>query len=205
MSEKWLKKLNSFVPSWVLEDQGIDKQKILSVFNAAAAALQRAEDSGNATLDETYISTATEDNLLKHGSERSIERLKDEKLSSYRERVKLIVNNSNLPALVDLIQPMLIQGVPTMIEHHSATGGFLNRGSYANRNIIDFNVLYNAFTIIIDEQIPDPELFANRSNFLNREEFIGSDKSIDSIFENIVKTVNNNKAYGTVYRLIERN
>ena len=204
MSDKWFRKLESFVPRWVMEDKNPEKEKVVAIFKSAAAALQLAEDSGVEALNDTYISSAAEPYVARHGEERSAERLENEPLSSYRERIKQIVNNSNLPALRNLITPLLLKGTPTFIEHYAATGGFLNRESYLNRNIIDFQVLYNAFTIIIEEQIPDAELFASRGNFLNREEFIGSDVSIDSVFTNIIKTVNSNKAYGTVYRLIER-
>jgi hypothetical protein len=46
--------------------------------------------------------------------------------------------------------------------------------------------------------------FFSRESFFDREFLNGSNESLDSIFENIVETVNNNKAFGTVYRLIER-
>lgn len=205
MSDKWFEKLKSFVPSWVLGDENPDKERTLAVFRGAAAALQKAEDFGTGAIDDTFISTAQEPYVHRHGEERSVARLRNEPLSAYRERVKLIVNNSNIPALKNLITPLLIKGEPIFIEHFAATGGFLNRESYLNRNIIDYQVLYNAFTIIIEQQIPDAMLFCNRLNFLNNEEFIGSKTSIDSVFENVIETVNANKAFGTVYRLIERN
>jgi hypothetical protein len=39
---------------------------------------------------------------------------------------------------------------------------------------------------------------------LNREFLTGSSLSSDEVFNNIIQAVNANKAYGTVYRLIER-
>ncbi len=63
--------------------------------------------------------------------------------------------------------------------------------------------MYNAFTILIDDQSPDPETFFSRNYFFN-DSFYGAGVDNDEIFRNIIEAVNTNKAYGTVYRLIER-
>lgn len=198
--DEWFKKLKNLVPSWVFEKQ----VENVAIFKAIAKILEQSQTDADTHIAETFIDQATNEYVELHGDERSVERFDGELLSPYRERVKRIVNNSNLPAIKKMVDVLLIRGESTVIEHDRTVGNFLNRDSYIDRDIIEYDVLYNAFTILIDYQIPEPTSFFNRESFLNREFLNGSSVSSDSVFENIIKTVNNNKAYGTVYRLIER-
>ena len=196
--DQWNEKLKRLVQTWVTQNQGA--QASVRAIAKVLAAQQQVVDNH---ISETYIDTGTDEYVALHGDERSVERLPDENLSSYRERVKLIVNQSNLPAIRAIVQALLLRGQPTIIEHYSASN-FLGRNSFLNRNIIDYQVLYNAFTILIDYQIPVATSFYNRESFLNREFLNGSSISSDTVFKNIILAVNKNKAFGTVYRLIER-
>lgn len=197
---QWLQKLKRLVPKWVFQEN-VENE---AVFSGLAAVLEATDSDSEQHLAETFIDQATEEYVELHGDERSVERLPSESLGSYRARVKQIVNNSNIPAIKSIVDSLLIKGECTIIEHSDKSGNFLNRESFLNRNIIDFTVLYNAFTIIIEFQIPDPNAFYNRESFLNREFLTGSNMSSETVFENIINAVNKNKAYGTVYRLIER-
>jgi hypothetical protein len=196
--DQWYEKLKGLVQSWVVRDPASAAQ-----FKAMAKALAEQQLVAENHVAETFIDTGSDDYVALHGDERSVERLSGENLSSYRARVKIITNKSNIPAIREIVQAQLIRGVPTIIEHHDASN-FLNRNSFLNRNIIDYQVLYNAFTILIDYQVPEPTSFYNRESFLNREFLSGSSISSDTVFANIIEAVNKNKAFGTVYRLIER-
>lgn len=196
--EQWNKKLKNLVPSWVTKNP-----RTYAVFNSMAKTLYQSQKDYTDHFEETFIDTGTDDYVELHGQERSVERLSEENLSSYRQRVKLITNQSDLPNIKRVVDSMLIRGVSTIVEHHEASN-FFGRSSFLDRNIIDYEVLYNAFTILIDFQIPEPTSFMNRDAFLNREFLNGSSVSSDKVFENIIKAVNKNKAFGTVYRLIER-
>lgn len=198
--DQWFTKLKNLVPTWVFEK---DVENV-AVFKGLAKVLEQTQLDAEQHLAETFIDEATSEYVELHGSERSKDRFSGENLSSYRTRIKKIVNNSNLPAIKSLVDALLIRGESTIIEHEEVIGNFFNRESYLNRNIIDFDVLYNAFTILIDYQIPEPTSFFDRESFLDREFLNGSNTSSDTVFENIIKTVNENKVYGTVYRLIER-
>lgn len=197
---QWFDKLKSLVPTWVFAKSGEN----VAVFNGIAKTLEQSQADADQHIAETFIDQATEEYVELQGDERSIERFTTEILSAYRERVKRIVNKSNLPAIKDLVDGLLIRGESTIINHTRTVGNFYDRESFLNRNIIDFDVLYNAFTILIDFQIPEPTSFYNREAFLNREFLNGSSISLDSVFSNVIEAVNDNKAYGTVYRLIER-
>jgi hypothetical protein len=196
--DQWYEKLKGLVQSWVTDNPGS-----VANFKAIAKALSEQQTVADNHIAETYIDSSSDEYTAIHGDERSVYRLPGENLSSYKARVKLITNKSNLPAIRDIVQAQLIRGQPTIIEHHNASN-FLNRDSYLNRNIIDYQVLYNAFTILIDYQIPEATSFLNRESFFNREFLNGSSISSDEVFSNIIKAVNENKAFGTVYRLIER-
>lgn len=198
--EQWFKKLKRLVPTWVFEKN----LENVAIFQGIAKVLERSQLDADAHIAETFIDQATNEYVELQGEERSVERFEGEVLSSYRERVKRIVSNSNLPAIKSLVDALLIRGESTIIEHTRTVGNYYNRNSFLNRNIIDFEVLYNAFTILIDYQIPEPTSFYDRESFLDREFLNGSSISSDTVFANIIKTVNRNKAYGTVYRLIER-
>jgi hypothetical protein len=197
--DQWFKKLSSLVQPWVTQETNAR-----SVFKGMAAILEQAQLDYEKHISETFIDTATDEYVALQGNERSVFRLNGESLSSYRSRVKRIVNQSNLPAIKALVDSLLIRGESTIIEHSQFSGSFLNREFFLNRNIIDYQVLYNAFTILIDFQIPEATSFYNRGSFLNREFLTGSSLSSDEVFNNIIQAVNANKAYGTVYRLIER-
>lgn len=197
--EQWFKKLSSLVQPWVTRESNS-----IAVFKGMAAILEQAQIDYEQHISETFIDTATDDYVALQGDERSVFRLSGESLSSYRSRVKRIINQSNLPAIKALVDSLLIRGESTIIEHSQFSGSFLDRQFFLNRNIIDYQVLYNAFTILIDFQIPEATSFYNRESFLNREFLNGSSLSSDTVFNNIIQAVNANKAYGTVYRLIER-
>jgi len=198
--EQWFQKLKSFVPSWVFER----RVESVAIFQAAAKCMADIQQMADDHVRETFIDQATDEYVAMQGDERSVTRLPMESLGSFRLRVKNIVNRSNLPAIKQLVDALLLRGESTIIEHTSTSGNFYNRGSYLDRNIIDFEVLYNAFTIIIDYQIPEPTSFYNRGAFLNRGFLNGASTSSEEVFRNIIQAVNQNKAFGTVYRLIER-
>lgn len=198
-TEQWYKKLKTLVPNWVFQEENHNK----AVFYGMAEILSSMQKEYQDHLKETFIDTADDEFLDIHASERSVERLAFDSTSSYRQKIKNIINNSNCPSLKSLVDGLLIRGESTIIENYSAKN-FMNRGSFLNRNVIGVDVIYNAFTILIDFQAPYPSGFLNRDSFYNREFLQGSKYSLDSVFENVVSTVNKNKSFGTVYRLIER-
>lgn len=196
---QWYLKLRQLVPAWVFERENYND----AIFKGMAKALEQSQLQYENHLKETFIDTAGEEFLDIHADERSVVRLPADTTSSYRQKIKNIINNANCPSLKALVDSLLIRGESTFVEHHSIDN-FMNRGAFLNRNVIGADVLYNAFTILVDFQVPDPSGFFTRESFLNREFLQGSNESLDSVFENIVETVNRNKAYGTVYRIIER-
>jgi hypothetical protein len=64
--------------------------------------------------------------------------------------------------------------------------------------------IMNTFSVIIDNQRPDPLSFCNREYFSDREDFMSASVASDEFFKGLVALINQNKALGTLYRLIER-
>jgi hypothetical protein len=197
--EQWYKKLKQLVPSWVFQEEKFN----VALFQGMAKVLEQSQIQYEDHLKQTFIDTAEEDFLDIHADERSVTRLPSDTASTYRQKIKNIINNSNCPSLKALVDTLLIRGESTFVEHHSLEN-FMDRGAFLNRNVISADVLYNAFTILVDFQVPEPSGFYSRESFFDREFLQGSSESLDSVFTNIVETVNRNKAFGTVYRLIER-
>lgn len=197
--QQWEKKLKSLVPSWVFETQDGNAS---AVFKGMGAVLAKAQEQYLDHVKETFIDQGSDDYVGLQGFERDVERLENESLDSFRVRVKTIVNKSNLPAIKKLVDGMLVNGQCVIIEHSSPMN-FCDRSGFLNRLVIDFSVLYNAFTILIDDQSPDPESFLSRGYFADMS-YAGAGIDNSDVFQNIIQAINKNKAYGTVYRLIER-
>jgi len=196
----WYKKLKSYVPSWVLEKD----KNAEDIFQGLSAVLSQVEDDFKAHLDETFIDTATEEYLEQIGKERGLKRFAGESLEAYRQRVKEIKNRSNCPAIKAIVDLLLINGESTILEHKDSDIFFMNRAAYLNRGVIPTDLLYNAYTVIVPDQTPDPITFFSRDQFLSRENTLGTSESSLLLFSQIVEAINENKAFGTVYRLYEQ-
>jgi hypothetical protein len=176
--QEWYNKLSGLVQSWVTKNTNGK-----AVFSGVAAVIANAEADYKKHIDQTYIDKAELEYVQLHGKERSLEILPDESIVSYRVRIKRITNQSNFVELKYVVDGFLLRGESTFIEHTLDSGGYLNRNSFLNRNLLNYDVRFNAFTIVVDYQ----------------DSF-----NSDLIFENIVRAVNKNKAAGVVYRIIER-
>lgn len=197
--QSWYDKLRTSVPSWVFENKNFNE----GLFQAFAKSLDSIEVNFKGHLSETFIDTSEGKYLDQHGQERDIERTSGELDPSYASRVKKIENNSNCVGIKSIVDAFLVNGESQIIEHFNVSN-FYDRESFIDRDIIDVEVLFNAFTIMVSKQIPAATNFYNREVFMNREFIGGSDTSDINIFNNIVESVNKAKAFGTVYRLIER-
>lgn len=175
---EWYEKIKGLVQTWVVQDQNAK-----AIFKGIAAVTQQVESDYLNHVDQTFIDKAELEYDLLHGEERSIVKIPEETHESYRVRLKRITNQSNFVELKYVVDGFLNNGESKFIEHSKDSGSFCDNGHCLDRDILDFDVLFNAFTIIVEHQT-------------------GEDS--DQIFENIVKAVNTNKAGGIVYRLIER-
>ena len=194
-------RLKGFVPTWFFEEDedGINE----AIFFAIAAVQERVNLALEEHIKETFICQAEGGYLDEHGLERNLERTTGEINANFAQRIKNITNTTSCDEIKRVVDALLQVGEATIVEDGAQTV-FFNRESFLNRGEILVDAIENAFSIIVDNQVPVPLSFLNREQFLNREDFIGRQASSLALFQLIVDTVNKNKACGARYRLIER-
>ena len=198
--EQWKEKLKSFFPKWYFEEEENQDAHISGI----AALFAQLDSDIDAHIAEAFIQTSNDLYLDAHGGERTIPRLDGEKDSEYRARVRNLANQSNKQAIKAIVDALLMVGECTIIEDFEA-GVYCNRENFVNRGAIIFDPkILNTFSIIVDKQIHEPYSFVDREYFCNRENFIGTITSSSYVFNLLVEAVNNAKALGTLYRVIER-
>lgn len=197
---QWKEKLSSFYPRWYFateENQDAHLDGIAKIFEQLDGDLDNH-------ISESFIQTSNDLYLDAHGGERSIDRLDEELDTQYRPRVRNLSNQSNRPAIKAIVDALLMVGACAIIEDFEA-GVFCNREDFVNRGVIIFDPkILNTFSIIVDKQIHEPYAFVNREYFCDREDFVGTVTTSDYVFNVLVEAVNNAKALGTLYRVIER-
>ena len=115
----------------------------------------------------------------------------------------MIANTVSCPAIKALVDALLIVGEATVLEDFEGNV-FFDREEFYNRGRIMIDPIKDTFSIIVDMQLHEPYSFYDREDFMEREDFIGANNSPLKIFNLIVEQVNANKAFGTLYRVIER-
>jgi len=196
---EWYIVLKGWVPDWFFEEEAHQAAH----FQALAKLLAQAEITLENHITETFICQSEASFLDEHATERNIVRLQNELDVTLCDRVRSLVNTSDPVSIKSIVDSLLISGVADIVEHEDNIV-FLNRESFTNRGVAWANIFYNFFTIIIDKQVRAPEAFADREFFLNREDVYGQDDTSLSLLQSIVEAVNRAKAYGVLYRLIER-
>ncbi len=197
--DEWYSKLKSWVPTWFFESEYYNKAE----FEGLAKILSEAQLQAEAHQSETFLSQADDTFLDLHANERNYRRLPQEIDAVFSPRIRSLLNQSNWPAIKALVDQFLIVGTSTIREHFRDIA-FCNRENFWSRREVFMQIYYNAFSIIVEKQLHQPYSFASRENFASREDFAGSNESSQTIFDLITETVNNVKAAGTLYRVIER-
>lgn len=195
---EWYAKLSRMVPSWVLQQTTAQ-----AYFSALAKVFADAQDMVDEHVTDTFILESRRGVLDTHGDERSLDRLDEELDSDYRYRVQSLINQSNIPALIAFINKILVAGTARIQEDYDSVP-FLDREYFCNRAALFLEEpIHNTFTVVVDKQLHTPYSFADREYFADREDFVGTSESLDRVFALILKIVNDNKALGTFYRIIE--
>lgn len=196
--QQWYTTLVGWLPDWWVVS-GEDE----AILWGMAAVLEKLQASMQDHIAQTYIVGAETGYLDEHGLERNLLRLTGELNPPFADRIRNIVNTANCPAIKTLVDALLDVGEATITEDYNA-GSFFNTEDFLNRGELLIEAIYNAFSIIVDNQVHAPYSFFTREDFCDREDFIGTNESSLELFQQIVEAVNAAKALGTVYRLIER-
>jgi hypothetical protein len=198
---EWFSSLKSWVPEWFFEREDSN----VAVFQSIAKILEASQLDVEDQQMQTFILEAVSPYLDLHGSERSVTRLSGEFDPQYaiRIRLKSLVSQLSKPSILALVNALLIKGVASIREDFEGSV-FVDREEFVNRGAIVIEPIDNTFTILVDKQIRDPYSFANRENFVDRSDFVGNSESSEYVFDLILNAVNENKALGVFYRIIER-
>lgn len=197
--QQWYEKLRSFVPLWYFETE----ENQVAHMQAVAAVLEASDDDIIDHCDQTFITKATGEFLDEHGFERSLSRIGLELDPQFRNRIRNLGNKSNCPDLQALIDLFLMVGTATITEDYNSAI-FANRESFVNRGTVVIDPIEQAFSVLVDKQIHAPYSFVDREYFSDREDYVGTNESSQYVFDLIVQVVNQNKACGVLYRVIER-
>ena len=197
--EQWFTKLKGWVPPWFFEQEDVQEAH----FQAIAIVFSNLETVLENHITETYICQAEGDFVDEHGNERNLTRGIAELDITYCDRIRTLVNPSDPVSIKALVDSLLVQGEATIVEHEDNLS-FASVNTYANRGNGFSEIWYDFFTIWVEQQIREPESFADREYFADREDVVGTHESSIQLFETIVEAVNKSKALGVLYRLIER-
>ena len=198
---EWYEALKTWVPQWFFERE-IYSQAVLQ---ALAKVLSLMSDDVEDTFKQTFIDDAVGAYLDLLGDERNVARLAGELDAQYAVRIKTksLISQMSKPSLLAIINQLLIAGVAQIREDWEG-GVFFNRESFFNRAEIVIQPIENTFTVVVDKQVHEPYSFFNREHFVSRGDFYGTGISSDYVFQLILNAVNDNKAFGTLYRIFER-
>lgn len=197
-TEFWAARLKSFIPRCVYQDDQTTEAAIYGI----AAIFDELSNSLDKHFIQTFICNAVGAYLNEHGIERGLTRAASEIDASFQQRIKNITNSSNCPAIKALVDALLEVGEAT-IQEDDINGVFFSAESFFNRGEILIDPIINTFSIVVDKQVHAPYSFYDREYFMDREDFIGTNESSLELFQLIVQAVNEAKACGTAYRLIE--
>jgi len=196
---QWATTLKSWVPKWFFEEENYNE----AVFQGFAKVLASLEISVDEHLAQTFIIQAQNSYLDTHGDERRIDRREGELDNTYSPRIRSLANTTSIPTIEELVNALLDVGTCIIKEDYDSQA-FFNRDNYLNRGDLLFDYVKNTFSIIVDRQVHQPYSFLGREYFLDREAFFGTNESSLELFDIIVETVNRAKAFGCLYRLVER-
>ena len=199
--QEWFDRLKSWVPNWMFFNERIN----VALFQAIARVIADRETDVESLLDQTLIGKSTDALLDLHGLERSAVRLDGESDASFRFRVvtKSIRSACDYSSLIKIIRGHLITG-SCVIREDSAENAIFSGSSFVDRGEMVLEPIVNAFTIVVDRQLHEPYSFLVEDTFTDNLSFSGQNESSSSVFDRIMKSVNENKAFGVVYRIIER-
>jgi hypothetical protein len=196
---QWFDKLKGWVPSWYFETEQYQRAH----FMALARLLSDMQASAEALVQETFITQADE-YLDLHGEERNTDRLEDEENAAYAFRIQNIVNSSYKAAIKRVVDALLLNGTCEIREGWDGFNLYLSRGSFLSRNEFLNDFHYNVLTILVDPQAHVPYSWLDRGSYASRAAYLGSTDASSSVYASIIKAVDNLKALGVLYKIVER-
>jgi hypothetical protein len=198
---EWFARIKTWVPDWVFAQSA----HVEPIFQALAKVMADHESERAALLAETFLDSADAPWIDTHGHERTVARVAGEFDPAYRIRVRTqnLISRCDDPSLKEIVDQLLIAGSCSITD--DAQGGlYVGRSLYASRGACSFATIKDAFTISVPKQVHAPYSFVSRGAFANRLSFEGDVNSSAAVFAQVIAAVNANRAFGALFRIIER-
>ncbi len=151
----------------------------------------------------TFLLKATAPILDAHGDERGKPRLLGESDALYALRVQRITSQTYYAAIKAFIDSCLVVGECTIYQA-PFDSPYFSRGAYCSRASLLIGIKVNYFIVSVPKQNHAPYSFYTRGSYLSRQNFIGSLDTTASTFESIIAGINDMKAFGVMYSIVER-
>jgi hypothetical protein len=175
--DQWFTRLKRWVPYWFLAEE----EHNIAILQGIAKLLAERSAEVDTLVANTFIETATTEWLQLIGHERSVDLMSGETLAQYRVRIR----NSNTTAklsdedIENIVESLITSGTFWVRDDFHGSS-FCDRSYFCNRRDVIFSMVKDGFTIFVDNQ-----------------------GNID-VLTGIIRAVNSVKAFGCLYRLIER-
>jgi len=174
---QWYDKLKQFLPKWFFEQENLQAAHV----QAVAKVLEQLQSDVDDHIAATFVLQATGEELDQHGSERGIPRQTGEADSSYEKRVQNLWNIANRPDIQALVDSLLTTGAATITEDQIDGNVFTDREDFVDRGQLITDSILSGFSVVIDNQS-------------------GSTAFYNSIYD----AIEDSKAYGVMWRFLER-
>jgi hypothetical protein len=175
--DAWYARLQTWLPTWFFANQ----QHQDAVLTGVAETLAEGGSEVDSLIGETFITRAGQF-LSTHGDERGVYKKSTESDDQFRLRVQRASSASNL-GIEDIratVAAMINGGTSYWVHPDYECGSFCDRSYFCNRRDVVFDVVTPGFTVFVDNQ-------AN-----------------PSLLQLIADAIREQKAFGVVFRFIER-
>lgn len=174
---QWYAKLKKFFPGWWFESEEFQDAYTQGI----AKVLAQLQTDVDAHIAATFVLQATGEELTQHGLERGILRQTGESDASYELRVQNLWNIANRADIQSLVDSLLTTGTATITEDQIDGNVFADREHFVDRGYLLTDLVLSAFSIVVENQ-GEP----------------------DSFYDVIYEAVEAAKAYGVMWRFLER-
>lgn len=202
--QQYFDKITKFVPSWWFTTYKYTP----ALFQAIAGVFSQISADCDDQQRETFITQANAPFLDLHGEERTKPRVVGELDPAYALRIQQITSQTDYADLLaNINNVLLVKGAKILQPPKDKL--YLSRGSFCSRDEYIDSFGLNYFIVVIPKQQHPHYTFVFNaeapgfSPYANRGNFCGSNDSSSYVFANLINMINDQKAFGMMYSIVE--
>ena len=198
---EWRERLKALLPGWIFCD---NPKRVNAVLGGIGAVISAVHEDILDNVEQTFIDKSVGEYLDLHAKGRGQERLQDETDRPLRARIKNLQSTTTCRAIKEVVDAALVNGESRIVEGDELTS-FLDRESFIDVNLTlsGLRDRYNFFSVRIDPQIPVPNAYWEIDSFLDSNLFLGTHDSESSVLRQVIRSVEEVKAFGIQWELRE--